>query len=50
MNDELAWKLDAAVIEWLFILATLIILTVAGAIATGKAGLFFYLQKSIKIV
>jgi magnesium-transporting ATPase (P-type) len=34
MNEDLVWSFDAAVIEWLFVLAMLVILAVVGAVVT----------------
>jgi len=37
MNDNLIWRFDIAVIEWLIILAILIILAVVGAVITSRS-------------
>ena len=37
MNDELVWRFDLAVIEWLIILAMLVILSVVGAVVTRQS-------------
>jgi len=37
MNDDLAWRFDVAVIEWLIILAMLVILAVVGAVVTRRS-------------
>jgi magnesium-transporting ATPase (P-type) len=37
MNDDLTWKFDIAVIEWLIVLAVLVILAVVGAMVTRKS-------------
>ena len=34
MNDDLTWRFDVAVIEWLIVLAMLVILAVVGAVVT----------------
>ena len=40
-NDDLTWRFDVAVIEWLIVLAMLIILSIVGAVArTGLSGFF----------
>jgi magnesium-transporting ATPase (P-type) len=36
MNDDLAWRLDAAVIEWLTVLAVIVILAIVGAVLTRQ--------------
>lgn len=36
MNDDLMWRFDAAVIEWLIFLATLVILAIVGAVVTRQ--------------
>ena len=36
MNDDLTWRLDAAVIEWLTVLAVIVILAVVGAVLTRQ--------------
>ncbi len=36
MNDDLTWELDVAVIEWLIVLAVLVILAVVGAVITRR--------------
>jgi magnesium-transporting ATPase (P-type) len=36
MNEELTWRFDAAVIEWLIVLAMLVILAVVGAVVTRQ--------------
>ncbi len=36
MNDDLAWGLDAAVIEWLALLAAIVFLAVAGTVLTRR--------------
>ena len=37
MNDDLMWELDAAAIEWLIVLAMLIIPAVVGAVVTRQS-------------
>ena len=37
MNDDLTWRLDVAVIEWLIVLAMLVILAVVGALVTRQS-------------
>ena len=37
MNDDLTWRFDIAVIEWLIILAMLVILAVVGAVVTRQS-------------
>ncbi|MFC1774255.1 cation-transporting P-type ATPase [Pseudomonadota bacterium] len=37
MNDNLTWRHDAAVIEWLIVLAMLVILAVVGAVVTRQS-------------
>ena len=37
MNDELTWRFDVAVIEWLIVLTMLVILAVVGAVVTRKS-------------
>jgi magnesium-transporting ATPase (P-type) len=37
MNEELIWRFDAAVIEWLIILVVLVILAIAGAVITRQS-------------
>ncbi len=36
MNEELTWRFDVAVIEWLIVLAMLVILAVVGAVVTRQ--------------
>jgi len=36
MHDDLTWRLDAAVIEWLTVLAVIVILAVVGAVLTRQ--------------
>ena len=37
MNDDLVWRFDVAVIEWLIVLAMLVILAVVGAVVTRQS-------------
>ena len=37
MNENLAWRFDVAVIEWLVVLALLVILAVVGAVVTRRS-------------
>jgi len=37
MNDDLVWRFDVAAIEWLIVLAILIILAVVGAVVTRRS-------------
>jgi magnesium-transporting ATPase (P-type) len=37
MNDDLTWRFDIAVIEWLIVLAMLVILAVVGAVVTRQS-------------
>ena len=37
MNEDLTWRFDVAVIEWLLVLATLVILAVVGAVVTRQS-------------
>jgi len=37
MNDDLTWRFDIAVIEWLIVLAMLVILAVVGAMVTRRS-------------
>ena len=37
MNDDLIWRFDIAVMEWLFVLAILVILSVMGAVLTRRS-------------
>ena len=37
MNDDLTWRFDVAVIEWLIVLAMLVILAVVGAVVTRQS-------------
>ena len=37
MNDDLTWRLDVAVIEWLIVLVMLVILAVVGAVVTRRS-------------
>jgi len=37
MNDDLIWRFDTAVIEWLIVLAMLVILAVVGAVVTRQS-------------
>jgi hypothetical protein len=41
MNDDLAWKFDAAVIEWLMVLIVLVILAIADAMITRQSFIKF---------
>ncbi len=41
MNNELTWHFDAAVVEWLIILAMLVILSVVGAAVTRRSLVVF---------
>ena len=36
MNDGLVWRFDLVVIEWLIVLATLIILSIVGTVVTRR--------------
>ncbi len=36
MNDDLTWRFDVAVIEWLILLTMLVILAVVGAVVTRQ--------------
>jgi len=37
MNDDLVWRFDTAIVEWLIVLAALIILSVIGTMATRQS-------------
>jgi len=37
MNDDLVWRFDVAVIEWLIVLAMLVILSIVGAVVTRRS-------------
>jgi hypothetical protein len=37
MNDDLTWRFDVSVIEWLIVLAMLVILSVVGAVVTRRS-------------
>jgi len=37
MNEDLTWRFDVAVIEWLLVLATLVVLAVVGAVVTRQS-------------
>ena len=37
MKDDLTWRFDVAVMEWLIVLAMLVILAVVGAMVTGRS-------------
>ena len=37
MNEDLAWNFDIVVVEWLIVLAMLVVLSVVGAVVTRKS-------------
>ena len=48
MSNVLTWHFDIAVIEWLILLAAVIILTVVGAVIHAYMSLKYYLKPNTK--